>query len=216
MSCFGKRGQIGKLIVILPVMFFIFVVMSIFIFFSATFTVKGEVLGDKSSPVFLESVIGEEDLMLKQVEMNFLRNVRDESGERLEPFSSKMRVLDAAILYSNKQYPAGTEATVASLSKILSDAFVEMMKSDEAEISTGNPTCLFLFKSASLNLDEVKGVAHNPDSGIFGLRRKGTEVNGLGGEPYFSLYIPLIRSISFIGADGKLVYIDYYYGRCLY
>jgi len=62
-SGLNKKGQIGKLISSFPIMLFVFIIMGVFIFICATFSLANG--GEK--PVFAYKVVSQEDIMTRQV-----------------------------------------------------------------------------------------------------------------------------------------------------
>ena len=83
-----KEGQIGDLIIIIPVMFSIFIVMGLFVVLSAGFSLSK---GGESGSVFASKVFSSDDLMFQSITIE---------GQR-------MNVIDAVQVYLTKEVAGG-------------------------------------------------------------------------------------------------------------
>lgn len=213
----NKKGQIGKLISLFPIMFLVFIMMGIFVVLSASFSVKSAVSGGQGSPVFSEQIITQEDLMLRTIPMTFEKRIIDAStGQaRDEEFSLDMKVLDAVIIYSNNAYPNGASEEALHVKEVLRGGLKYLIENDEySKKNVKGWACLFLFKSNDYPASAGRALSDSPELGSYYLQRKGEGiVPGASIHPYAGRGI--IRDISFIDKDGKQVYVDYYYGECL-
>ena len=226
-SRMNRKGQIGKLISLFPIMLLIFIIMGIFVLLAASFSVKSIVSGEKGSPTFSEKIITQNDLMLMPIVMPFEKMVVDKAtGQaQFEAFSLKMRVLDAVVFYSNNNYPEGaTEGiTIGGISRIFRLGLKSLMRDDKDSTALKSVTCLYLSKSSFANpswkidllRNTIDSAAQSKSLSSYFIVRRGDKEPDDSSVSDSKFYRGVIRDFSFYGSDDKPVYIDYYYGRCL-
>ncbi len=200
----NRKGQVGKLITVVPIMILIFIIMGVFVFLSAAFS-----LGKTAAnPVFADSLATQEDLMSKQITYVLVAPNPKDSAALVQTTPRQSSVLGAVALYWNEEDSASRQR--------LKDAIGLGLR----ELVNENAGCLFIFSAPMENPSRTL----TPD--YFFVRTSGGGINSIK-EPnavetnlnvMYKQSKAYMRAISFLRADkdGKQerIYVDYYYGGC--
>jgi len=190
----SRKGQIGKLIAIVPIMFLIFIIMGIFVVLSGTFSLTNS--GEEDSSNFASEVLSPDDLMFRNLNLD----------------GKTMNVIDAISMYLPKKLDESQGRG--------RDEFVKFKKSLQSSLESfvEDNRCLFLVQGKKEN------PSNGATTGEFYIHKKNgeflfTSAGGLGGGVNKYQDLGLIKGISFFVIDsegvGANVYVDYYYGRCI-
>lgn len=190
----NHRGQIGQIFATFPTMIIVFVIMGIFVFLSAGFS-----LGKATeNPVFADNFATQEDLMSKQISI-------------LAPEDSEQMIVLAAIA----RYWAEEDYQLRQRLKGAVGLGLERIVREDAG-------CLFIFSAPMENPSRTL----NPD--YFLVRRDDGSINSIKDsnavETNLEVLYPLsaanMRTMSFSRTNDagarERIYVDYYYGECLY
>ncbi|MEM4259166.1 MAG: hypothetical protein QXS38_00165 [Candidatus Pacearchaeota archaeon] len=197
----NNRGQIGKLITLFPMIFLVFVIMAIFVVLSAAFSIGKS----SESPVFMEKVVVQDNLMLKTIDVTTYEPERD--GRIVPKALPEMSVMDSIVMYWSAEDAAKRDKLKRESVGI---ALRNLLNEQE--------NCLFIYSGSMENPSQR--IRFNPDFLIYRTesgRIIHAEENPNSVETVLNtVYRNILnraRSISFMKGSEK-VYVDYYYGGC--
>jgi hypothetical protein len=214
----NKKGQIGKLLSSFPIMLFVFIIMGVFIFVSATFSLgKG---GEE--PVFAYKVVSQENIMTRSVvikiegkdvvltNLDLAKRYIDlyQACPRTNPVSSSGDPCDKMTRAQN-DFCSGLEAVMYEDKNMQKNCVVVIQSSKDDESFTQKimPVC---WKEASLFNQKFSVSNH------YGVLSKGVDA-------FDQTKLSTMQSMGFVKKTYILVekngqlerqYLDYYYGPC--